>query len=63
MTVTTEPESPHTRDAATPRMKALVYHGPGKRAWDDMPRPAIDMGQGRCKLWLRAEIEAWSKHR
>jgi alcohol dehydrogenase len=22
-------------------MKALVYHGPGKRAWEDKPRPAI----------------------
>jgi len=22
-------------------MKALVYHGPGKRSWDDVPRPAI----------------------
>ncbi len=22
-------------------MKALVYHGPGKRAWEDKPRPAL----------------------
>lgn len=22
-------------------MKALVYHGPGKRAWEDVPRPEI----------------------
>lgn len=22
-------------------MKALVYHGPGQRSWDDCPRPAI----------------------
>jgi alcohol dehydrogenase len=22
-------------------MKALVYHGPGKRAWEEAPRPAI----------------------
>ena len=27
------------RTSAT--MKALVYHGPGKRAWEDKPRPAI----------------------
>jgi alcohol dehydrogenase len=31
--------------STTPRtsatMKALVYHGPGKRAWEDKPRPAI----------------------
>lgn len=23
-------------------MKALVYHGPGKSAWEDKPRPAIE---------------------
>jgi alcohol dehydrogenase len=28
------------RNAKT-SMKALVYHGPGKRAWEDKPRPAI----------------------
>ena len=22
-------------------MKALVYHGPGKRAWEDVPDPVI----------------------
>lgn len=26
---------------SSPTMKALVYHGPGKRAWEDKPRPAI----------------------
>ena len=29
-----------TQNAGT-TMKALVYHGPGKRAWEDKPRPAI----------------------
>lgn len=30
---------------------------------DDFPRPVVDRGQGRCLLWLRADIEAWrSKH-
>ncbi len=24
------------------QMKALAYHGPGKRAWEDTPRPAIE---------------------
>jgi hypothetical protein len=28
------------RNAGT-TMKALVYHGPGKRAWEDKPRPTI----------------------
>jgi alcohol dehydrogenase len=41
MTVATEPESPPSKSTATTRMKALVYHGPGKRAWEDTPRPAI----------------------
>lgn len=31
-----------------------------QRRYEDMPRPVIDMGQGRCKLWLRSEIETWS---
>lgn len=26
---------------ASTNMKALVYHGPGKRAWEDKPRPTI----------------------
>lgn len=34
-----------TKSAATlstsTAMKALVFHGPGKRAWEDKPRPAI----------------------
>ena len=29
----------------------------------DMPRPVVDLGQGRCRLWLRGEIEAWAKER
>jgi len=28
-------------DIGTLTMKALVYHGPGKRAWEDKPRPVI----------------------
>ena len=34
-----------------------------QRRYGDMPRPVIDMGQGRCKLWLRSEIEAWHEAR
>ena len=26
----------------------------------DMPRPVVDLGRGRCKLWLRPEIEQWA---
>jgi len=25
----------------------------------DMPQPAVDLGKGRVKLWLRPEIERW----
>jgi predicted DNA-binding transcriptional regulator AlpA len=27
--------------------------------YDDMPRPVIDLGRGRTKLWLRPEVERW----
>ncbi len=27
--------------------------------YDDMPHPAVDLGRGRVKLWLRPEIERW----
>jgi glutathione-regulated potassium-efflux system ancillary protein KefG len=27
----------------------------------DMPRPVTDLGEGRCKLWLRPQIEAWAR--
>ncbi len=29
------------------------------RRYADMPRPVIDLGPGRPRLWLRPEIEAW----
>jgi len=35
-----EETRPH-RSATSTQMKALVYHGPGQRAWEDKPRPAI----------------------
>ena len=41
MTVATAPAAPQTKSIATGRMKALVYHGPDKRAWEEMPSPAI----------------------
>jgi glutathione-regulated potassium-efflux system ancillary protein KefG len=27
--------------------------------YQDMPRPVIDLGRGRSKLWLRPEVERW----
>ena len=47
--VVTEPTSRDARKGGTDpgrtlppaSMKALVYHGPGRRSWEDKPRPAI----------------------
>jgi predicted DNA-binding transcriptional regulator AlpA len=27
----------------------------------DMPRPVVDLGRGRPKLWLRPAIQQWSQ--
>ena len=32
-----------------------------QRRYADMPRPVLDLGQGRVKLWLRPEIEKWAE--
>lgn len=34
-----------------------------QRRYSDMPRPVIDLGQGRCKMWVRGEVVAWVKSR
>ena len=34
-------DAPHATAAATARMNALVYHGPGRRAREEVPRPVI----------------------
>jgi hypothetical protein len=31
-----------------------------QRKYEGMPRPAIDLGEGRVKLWLRPQIERWA---
>ena len=33
------------------------------RRYPDMPRPVIDRGPKRAKLWLRSEVEAWEHRR
>jgi predicted DNA-binding transcriptional regulator AlpA len=30
-----------------------------QRRYPAMPRPVVNLGQGRCKLWLRSEVEQW----
>lgn len=34
-----------------------------QRRYPSMPRPVIDLGQGRCKLWLRSEVDEWRSER
>jgi hypothetical protein len=29
--------------------------------YPDMPRPVVELGKGRVRLWLRPEVEAWAK--
>ena len=29
--------------------------------YPDMPRPVVELGKGRVRLWLRPEIEGWAK--
>jgi glutathione-regulated potassium-efflux system ancillary protein KefG len=32
-----------------------------QRRYGDMPRPVVELGNGRIKLWLRSEIELWAR--
>jgi len=34
-----------------------------QKRYPDMPRPVIDLGRGRPRLWLRPEIIGWAKAR
>lgn len=34
-----------------------------QRRYPEMPRPVVDRGGGRTKLWLRSELEAWMRRR
>lgn len=34
-----------------------------QRRYSDMPRPLVDLGKGRCKMWLRAEVQDWKSRR
>lgn len=39
--VANKPEANSISDKAVKTMKALVYHGPGQKAWEDKPKPVI----------------------
>ena len=32
-----------------------------QKRYPDMPRPVIDLGPGRPRLWLRSELEEWAR--
>ena len=34
-----------------------------QRRYPDMPRPVVERGGGRTKLWLRPEVERWARER
>jgi len=34
-----------------------------QRRYADMPRPVLDLGPGRPKLWLRPHVTAWLTRR
>jgi len=34
-----------------------------QRRYQEMPRPVVERGSGRTKLWLRSEIEGWTASR
>ncbi len=34
-----------------------------RKRHDDFPIPVVDMGVGRCLLWVRSDIEAWAQTR
>ncbi len=34
-----------------------------QRRYPDMPRPVVDLGSGRTKLWLRSDVQRWHERR
>lgn len=34
-----------------------------QKRYVSMPRPVVDMGRGRCKLWLKSEVVRWASQR
>jgi predicted DNA-binding transcriptional regulator AlpA len=34
-----------------------------QRRYPEMPRPVVDLGAGRTKLWLKSEMETWRSRR
>lgn len=34
-----------------------------QKRYPDMPRPVVDLGQGRCKMWSAREVAEWQNSR
>lgn len=34
-----------------------------QRRYSDMPRPVVERGGGKTKLWLRSAVERWARGR
>lgn len=34
-----------------------------QRQYGDMPRPVVDLGRGRPRLWRRSQVERWHERR
>lgn len=34
-----------------------------RKRYVDFPKPVVDMGAGRCLLWLRSDVEGWARAR
>lgn len=45
--------------ALSSRSAVSVY----RRRYHDFPKPVLDRGTGKCRFWLRREIESWNVKR
>lgn len=34
-----------------------------RNRYDNFPTPVLDLGAGRCPMWLRSEVVAWDEQR
>ena len=34
-----------------------------QKRYPDMPRPVVDLGRGRCKMWVLEEVLEWKGSR
>jgi predicted DNA-binding transcriptional regulator AlpA len=41
------------------RQSVRVY----RRRYPDFPPPVLELGGGRCLMWLRSDVDAWMRRR